>query len=284
MSDYQNLFAALTKAQGEMGKLVAGNTATVKSEKANYSYTYADLADVLNVALKALTAHGLGIMQFPEVTFEGGFTSVAVGATLFHSSGEFMPVPPLNMRIRANATAQEIGSAITYARRYQMQSVLGLSPDEDDDGKKATDAKADDSTQHRNQRQPQPPPKPAVNGTNGAGHRKATPPADAQQPAASNAQEFDAIPDAKTSDNLDMARKAFHAQIAGTFPKGDEDDARHWFITKWTTAYTPDSVRESATDLTVDELSKMTAALKGGTKKYRDMWLTEKTAPIPAAK
>jgi hypothetical protein len=40
---YQNLFAALAKAQGEMGQLVAGSTATIKSEKAAYSYKYDDL-------------------------------------------------------------------------------------------------------------------------------------------------------------------------------------------------------------------------------------------------
>lgn len=99
-----------------------------------------------------------------------------------------------------------------------------------------------------------------------------------------NVSEFDAIPDAKTSDALDKARKAFHATIASTFPKGDVDDARHWFVKKYTTAYTPDNVRESSDKLTADELDKMTAAMKTNTKRYRDMWIAEKTAPIPAEK
>jgi hypothetical protein len=132
--------------------------------------------------------------------------------------------------------------------------------------------------------------------TNGAQHRP--PPAQAPKPvdaataelAASvnatitNASEFDAIPDAKTSDALDKARKAFHATIASTFPKGDVDDARHWFVKKYTAAYTPDNVRESSDKLTADELIAMTEAMKARTKNYRDQWTATKTAPIPAEK
>lgn len=79
---------------------------------------------------------------------------------------------------------------------------------------------------------------------------------------------------------LDKARSAFHAQIASTFPKDDINDARHWFIEKYTTNYTPSNVRKSTSTLTVDELEKMTAALKSNTRKYRDMWTVAKTAPI----
>ena len=96
--------------------------------------------------------------------------------------------------------------------------------------------------------------------------------------------EFDAIPDAKASDALDKARKAFHATIASTFPKGDSDNARHWFVKKYTTAYTPDNVRESSDKLTVDELIAMTDAMKARTKHYRDQWTATKTAPIVAEK
>ena len=93
-----------------------------------------------------------------------------------------------------------------------------------------------------------------------------------------NASDFDAIPDVKASDMLDKARKAFHATVASTFPKGDIDDARHWFVKKYTTAYTPDNVRESSEKLTADELIAMTEAMKARTKNYRDQWTATKTA------
>ena len=39
----------------------------------------------------------------------------------------------------ASALAQEIGSAITYGRRYNISSVLGLGSEDDDDGNAAQD-------------------------------------------------------------------------------------------------------------------------------------------------
>lgn len=121
-----------------------------------------------------------------------------------------------------------------------------------------------------------------------AQHRQ--PPAQAEQPNADNQALADSVGAAPTvvSNTTDVAlnnaRKAFHAQIGSTFPKDDINDARYWFIEKYTTSYTPDNVRKSADSLTIDELGKMVDALKANTKKYRDMWTTHKTAPIPANK
>ena len=41
------LFAALAEVQAELPSITKGETAQVKSDKANYSYKYADLAAVL---------------------------------------------------------------------------------------------------------------------------------------------------------------------------------------------------------------------------------------------
>jgi hypothetical protein len=186
--------------------------------------------------------------------------------------------------------------AITYATKtFLIKLFVVGAGGEDPDAESAPDDKAAHRNATPQRTQPAPTPKPAA-ATNGAQHRQ--PPAQAPKPvdaataalAASvnatitSASEFDAIPDAKASDALDKARKAFHATIVDTFPKGDTDNARHWFIEKYTTAYTPDNVRESSDKLTADELDKMTAAMKTNTKRYRDMWIAEKTAPIPAEK
>lgn len=278
MSEYQNLFGALAKAQGDMGKLIAGSTATIKSDKANYSYKYANLADVLDVALKALSPHALGIMQFPEVTFEDKATVVSVGSTLFHGSGEYMVIPPFTLRIRPGATAQEIGSAITYARRYQLQSVLGLSPDEDDDGKAAS------QTQDKPQAVK---PAKATQAQNGTQAQHRTPqqvpaPADVQELAGSIGATVTEVDDPETA--LGNARRRFHTEVISTFSANDADDARHWLIEAYTTKTTPDNVRKSTNDLNIDELSALTEALKKHRKTYRDRWIAEKTHPIPADK
>ena len=187
--------------------------------------------------------------------------------------------------------------AITYATKtFLIKLFVVGAGGEDPDAESAPDDKAAQRNATPQRPQPTPTPKPAPAATNGAQHRQ--PPAQAPKPvdadaaalAASvnatitNASEFDAIPDAKASDALDKARKAFHATIADTFPKGDTDSARHWFIEKYTTAYTAGNVRTSTIDLTAAELDAMTEALKKRAKHYRDQWVVVKTAPITNGK
>jgi hypothetical protein len=180
--------------------------------------------------------------------------------------------------------------AITYATKtFLIKLFVVGAGGEDPDAESAPDEKA--AQRNATPQRPAPTPKP-THATNGAQHRQpaaqATKPVDADAAALAasvnatinNVTEFDAIPDAKASDALDKARKSFYATIATTFPKGDIDDARHWFVKKYTTAYTPNNVRESSEKLTADELTAMTEAMKARTKNYRDQWIATKTAPI----
>jgi hypothetical protein len=177
--------------------------------------------------------------------------------------------------------------AITYATKtFLIKLFVVGAGGEDPDAESAPDDKAAQRNATPQRAQPTPTPKPAPAATNGAQHRQ--PPAQAPKPvdAASanatitSASEFDAIPDAKASDALDKARKAFHATIVDTFQKDDVDHARHWLIKRYTTKATPSNVRESANDLTVEELSAIAKALKSNRKTYQDGWIAEKTAPI----
>jgi hypothetical protein len=278
------LFTALVKAQAEMGKLVKD------SQNPHLKNRYASLAAVLDTCRQPLANNGVALYQAasisPDMPQHVIVTSMLVHGESGESISDSLPIP------LAQNTAQGIGSAITYGRRYLAMAQCGLAPDDedDDDGNKASNKAA---TPQRTQ--PATTPKPAA-ATNGAQHRQ--PPAQAPKPvdaataelAASvnatitNVSEFDAIPDAKASDALDKARKAFHATVVGTFPQGDTDDARHWFIEKYTTAYTAGNVRTSTIDLTATELDAMTDALKKRAKHYRDQWVVAKTAPIFAGK
>ena len=121
------LGAALAKAQG----LIEG----AKKDSANpfFKSRYADLASVWDACRKHLSENGLSITQCPEESDNG----IAIETMLLHSSGQWiksrytMPVSKLD--------AQAVGSAITYARRYALASIVGIAP-EDDDGN--ADAKA----------------------------------------------------------------------------------------------------------------------------------------------
>lgn len=60
--------------------------------------------------------------------------------------------------------------------------------------------------------------------------------------------------------DMDKARKAFHAQGVSVFGK-DWENARHWFIARYTRKMTPQDVRESANELTGQELQTLRLTL-----------------------
>lgn len=121
------LAAALAKFQSELPHLNKGNTANTGT----YSYRYADLADVSTLVLPLLGKHGLSFSAKPTLDETGRFV---LEYTLRHEAGECDTGRyPLN----ASGTPQQIGSSITYARRYALCSVTGIAPDEDDDGAQA---------------------------------------------------------------------------------------------------------------------------------------------------
>jgi len=121
--------AALALAQGKLTNPPKTKTAHV----GKYKYRYADLAEIIEHVRPTLAAHKLAFVQ---LTSHGDGKNMLI-TRLLHESGQFLdstyPLP-------AQAAAQEMGSAITYARRYSLCAILGIAADEDDDGSKATEA------------------------------------------------------------------------------------------------------------------------------------------------
>jgi hypothetical protein len=92
---------------------------------------YADLSSVIEAVKQPLSDSGIVYVQGVEGV-EGG---VAVETMLLHISGEWISS---KLEIPASKhDAQGYGSAITYGRRYGLQSMCGV-PAEDDDGNAAT--------------------------------------------------------------------------------------------------------------------------------------------------
>lgn len=125
-SDQINEIAtALAKAQGEI------KGAAKDSTNPHFKSSYADLSSVWDACRAALSKHGLSVIQTPDTTADGVF----LYTTLAHSSGQWirgvMPVRPVQ------DTPQGLGSALTYARRYSLASMVGVAP-EDDDGQAAS--------------------------------------------------------------------------------------------------------------------------------------------------
>lgn len=119
------LAAALAKAQGQMKNATLNKT--VKTDK--YTFRFADLPQVRDTVTPALTANGIAVVQVID-----GDTVVT---RLIHDSGEWVesvcPIPH-------GQTMQALGSAITYARRYSLSAICGISSEEDDDGGASTAA------------------------------------------------------------------------------------------------------------------------------------------------
>ena len=108
---------------------------TSTADMGGWSYRYADLGAVLAHVRPVLARHGLAVHQEAHSVDVG---VVAVTTTVWHTSGQSIRSEPLTMPARGGA--QDVGSAITYARRYALMTFLGLAS-EDDDGSAAQAAK-----------------------------------------------------------------------------------------------------------------------------------------------
>jgi hypothetical protein len=116
---------ALVAARKEMGGAKKDSTNPAFRSK------YADLASVMEAVRAPLQGHGLEFVQ----TIRDG----AVITVVMHESGESMELAPFPI-VATKPDAQGHGSALTYARRYSLQTALGV-PAEDDDGNAASQPK-----------------------------------------------------------------------------------------------------------------------------------------------
>lgn len=117
------LAGALAKAQGELES--AG-----KSSR-GHGYNYSDLATVISTAKPVLAKHGLSISQLVN---ESDVDKVSVTTMLLHASGQFLSstgtikIPEM----RGVNDTQKAGAALSYLRRYSLQSILGMASEDND--------------------------------------------------------------------------------------------------------------------------------------------------------
>jgi hypothetical protein len=119
-----DLASALAKAQAEVG--------TVHKDSANpfFKSNYASLAAVWEATRPILSKHGLSVVQLPSHDESGYY----VETMLMHGSGQW--IKSRTYMKPAKDDPQGIGSLISYARRYALQAIAMICP-EDDDGEAA---------------------------------------------------------------------------------------------------------------------------------------------------
>jgi hypothetical protein len=116
--------AALAKFNAKIGKIEKDGTNPFLKNK------YATLDNIVDAVRPLLAEQGISVIQVPS---DGENGTILMRTILIHESGEFMESETLSMKPIKNAP-QEIGSVLTYARRYQLSSFLSLNTGEDDDG------------------------------------------------------------------------------------------------------------------------------------------------------
>ena len=117
------LAKAFAKTQQEMKQPLKN------AENPFFNSTYVPLENVAQSITDVATKNGLSYSQEPTVV-DG---VVSVTTLVMHSSGEWIEYEPLRLKPDKN-NIQGCGSAITYAKRYALSAIFGITSDKDDDG------------------------------------------------------------------------------------------------------------------------------------------------------
>lgn len=97
------------------------------------TYKYLNLATLLKNIKPIFEKHDIAFSQ--KVTFDGpgdGRQIIGTVETIIFDENEQQAVCSYPFFVTGDP--QQVGSAITYARRYSLTTVLGIFPDKDDDG------------------------------------------------------------------------------------------------------------------------------------------------------
>lgn len=120
-----NLSCALSKFQGEVQD--------IHKSKSGYGYKYADLGGVLEITRPLCQKYELSVSQLCSNS-EDNPDIVGVETVLMHSSGEWISSTMyMTQDVKKNlSSAQASGSVITYARRYALAAILGITQIDND--------------------------------------------------------------------------------------------------------------------------------------------------------
>lgn len=134
-----NVWTKLLKFQSKLETIQKTKTAEVVMKSGGkFKYSYADLSEVMQAIRPILTEVGLVIVQPMESD------SICTIVMCPESMTEIRCCIPLANK---NLSPQELGSYITYMRRYSITSLLCLDTDVDDDANQAQTAKPNQTKQ-----------------------------------------------------------------------------------------------------------------------------------------
>jgi hypothetical protein len=127
-----NISGALAKAQAELTNPEKSLVGTIRSpfpREADRTFRYAPLSSGLDIVRKSLGRHEIATIQSTEIDKEGDLLRLTT--ILAHSSGEWVSSEWPVCRIADIASAQRMGAALTYARRYALFTLVGIAGEDD---------------------------------------------------------------------------------------------------------------------------------------------------------
>jgi hypothetical protein len=153
--------ANLATALAEFQSIV--NNVSKTSTNPAFRSKYASLDEIIKEIRQPMKRCGLSFVQNPYREQN----SVGVSTLLLHTSGEyiFFDAVIITLADKGNS-GHQVGTAMTYARRFSLSSALGLATEEDSDGndieppKKQSSYTKDSSRSYDSNRSQQAPPLP----------------------------------------------------------------------------------------------------------------------------
>ena len=124
MTEQNELFAALLKFHKDCPEIKLDSEVSFGKVK----FKYASLGGIIKTIKTKLIENDLYFMHLSG--------NDGVRCRVFHSSGKFIESEPL--KIAASNDAKQQGAAITYAKRYTLCAILGLSAEDDKDAPATT--------------------------------------------------------------------------------------------------------------------------------------------------
>jgi len=127
-----NISGALAKAQVELTNPEKSLLATIRSpfpREADRTFRYAPLSSGLDIVRKTLGRHEIAAIQSTSIDNEAGLLRLTT--VLAHSSGEWISSEWPVCRIGDIGSAQRMGAALTYARRYGLFTLVGIAGEDD---------------------------------------------------------------------------------------------------------------------------------------------------------
>jgi ERF superfamily len=124
--------AALAKAQEELTNPEKSLVATIRSpfpREGDRTFRYAPLSSGLDIVRKGLGRHEIATIQTTAIDKEAGLLRLTT--VLAHSSGEWISSEWPVCQITDIASAQRMGAALTYARRYALFTLVGIAGEDD---------------------------------------------------------------------------------------------------------------------------------------------------------